>query len=49
MITFINGGNEYSACVKAVADNALTVFVKEVKKAAKFKNQPSFIHVPIND
>jgi tetratricopeptide (TPR) repeat protein len=46
MITFINGGNEYSACVKAVGDNSVTVFVKETKKMARFKNQPSFIHTP---
>jgi tetratricopeptide (TPR) repeat protein len=43
MITFINGGNEYSAYVKAVGDNSLTVFVKETKKMAKFKDQPSFM------
>ncbi len=43
MIGFINGGNEYSAYVKAVGDNSITVFVKETKKMAKFKDQPSFI------
>ncbi len=46
LISFINGGNEYSACVKSVGDNATTVFLKEVKKMARFKNQPSFIHSP---
>ena len=46
MITFVNGGNEYSACIKAVADNSATVFLKEIKKMARFKNQPSFIHSP---
>lgn len=46
MITFVNGGNEYSVCIKAVADNSATVFLKEVKKMARFKNQPSFIHTP---
>lgn len=48
MITFINGGNEYSAYVKAVGDNTITVFVKETKKMAKFKNQPSFINSSTN-
>jgi hypothetical protein len=48
MITFINGGNEYSACVKSVGDNQITVFVKETKKMARFKNQPSFIHTPLS-
>lgn len=46
MITFINGGNEYSACIKAVGDNSVTVFVKETKKVARFKNQPSFVQSP---
>lgn len=44
MIGFINGGNEYSAYVKAVGDNSITVFVKETKRMAKFKDQPSFIN-----
>ena len=48
MITFINGGNEYSGCVKAVGENTVTVFVKETKKMARFKNQPSFVHVPVS-
>ncbi|HVZ66683.1 MAG TPA: tetratricopeptide repeat protein [Patescibacteria group bacterium] len=46
MISFINGGNEYSACVKAVGDNSVTVFIKETKKMARFKNQPSFLTTP---
>lgn len=48
MITFINGGSEYSACVKSVEENAVSVFIRETKKAAKFKNQPSFIHIPLS-
>ncbi len=47
MITFINGGNEYSACIKAVEENSVTVFIRETKKVAKFKNQPSFMQLPI--
>lgn len=46
MITFINGGNEYSACIKAVEENSVTVFIRETKKATRFKNQPSFIQTP---
>lgn len=46
MITFINGGNEYSSCVKAVGENTVTVFLKETKKMGKFKNQPSFVQTP---
>lgn len=42
MISLINGGNEYSACVKSVEDKSITVFIRETKRASKFKNQPSF-------
>lgn len=47
MIPFINGGNEYSACVKASEDHSVTVFIRETKKASRFKNQPSFVNIPI--
>jgi tetratricopeptide (TPR) repeat protein len=47
MIVFMNGGNEYSACIKAVEENSVTVFIRETKKVPKFKNQPSFIHIPL--
>jgi len=48
MITFINGGNEYSACVKSVEENSVSVFIRETKKATRFKNQPSFVHIPMS-
>ena len=47
MIMFINGGNEYSACIKAAEENSITVFIREVKKVPRFKNQPSFVHIPL--
>lgn len=47
MITFINGGNEYTACVKSVEENSVSIFIRETKKASKFKNQPSFVHIPL--
>lgn len=43
MIGFINGGNEYTACIMGADDKKVTIFVKEVKKGKKFANQPSFI------
>lgn len=49
MITFINGGNEYSACIKAVEENSVTVFIREIKKMAKFTNMPSFVHTPLTN
>ncbi len=42
LITFMKGGNEYTACVKAVDEKSITVFIKETKKVSKFKNQASF-------
>lgn len=45
---FIQGGNEYIACVKSVADKSVVVFIKEIKKAVKFKNQPSFIATQVS-
>lgn len=43
LIKFLNGGNDYEACVKSVESRKVTVFIKESKRAAKFKNQPSFV------
>ena len=48
MITFINGGNEYSACIKSVGDKDVTVFIRETKKMSRFRDQPSFVHTPIS-
>jgi len=42
LIAFMKGGNEYTACVKAVDEKSITIFIKETKKVAKFKNQASF-------
>ena len=46
LTSLIKGGNEYQACIKAMDEKSVTVFVKEVKKMAKFKNQPSFTPTP---
>lgn len=48
MIPLINGGNEYSACVKALKENSVTVFIKETRRMARFKNKPSFTHTPLS-
>ncbi len=44
LIGFMKGGNEYTSCIKACDEKNVTVFIKEVKKAGKFKNQASFMH-----
>jgi hypothetical protein len=40
---YIQGGNEYKAIIKSVSDKNVVVFIKEMKKAPKYKNQPSFV------
>lgn len=39
----LKAGNEYAVFIKNVTKNAVSVFVRELKRGAKFKNQPSFI------
>lgn len=48
LTSFIQGGNEYLACIKSVTEKNIVVFIKETKKSPKFKNMPSFIetHLP---
>lgn len=43
LLRFIEGGNIYEAYIKSVEDNKVTIFAREVKQNAKFKNQPSFL------
>lgn len=43
LIKFIKGGNIYDAYVKSIESHRVTIFIKETKRSAKFKNQPSFI------
>ncbi len=45
LIKFIDGGNQYEAYVKTVTNNKVIILIKEVKRALKFKNQPSFISI----
>jgi tetratricopeptide (TPR) repeat protein len=43
LIKFIKGGNQYSACIKACDDKNVKIFMKETKKANRFRNQMSFL------
>lgn len=43
LINFIDGGNHYEAYVKTVQNNTVIILIKEVKRANRFKNQPSFL------
>lgn len=42
LIRFMNGGNVYEAFIKSVDNNKVIIFAREVKRTAKFKDQPSF-------
>lgn len=42
LLSFINGGNIYDAFVKSVQNHNVSIFIKETKRANKFKNQPTF-------
>lgn len=42
LIKLIKGGNGYEACVKSATEHNVSVFIKEIKKARRYKNQPSF-------
>jgi tetratricopeptide (TPR) repeat protein len=44
LIKFIKGGNKYEAYVKSATHQSVTIFIRELKKSSKFKDQPSFIH-----
>lgn len=42
LIKFIKGGNLYEAYVKSCDEHHVVVFIKEEKRVARFKDQPSF-------
>jgi tetratricopeptide (TPR) repeat protein len=42
LIKFIKGGCSYSAYIKSSNPHKVTIFIKEVKKTTKFKDQASF-------
>lgn len=44
LIKFIKGGNKYEAFVKSANHQNVSIFIRELKKSAKYKDQPSFIH-----
>lgn len=42
LIKFINSGCMYEAYIKSSNQHKVTVFIKEIKKVTKYKDQPSF-------
>jgi tetratricopeptide (TPR) repeat protein len=43
LIKFMEAGNEYDAYVRTVDSNKVSIFIREIKRVKKFKNQPSFV------
>jgi len=53
LIKFLNGGNTYDTYVKSVEDHTITIFIREVSRVTRFKNQPTFLfgdktHLDVN-
>lgn len=44
LIKFITEGNEYEAYVRTTDNGKVIIFLRETKRIAKYKNQPSFIN-----
>lgn len=42
LIKFIKAGNKYEAYIKSLNPHKVIIFIKEIKRATRFKNQPSF-------
>jgi len=43
LIKFIKGGNKYETYVRSASNHSVVIFIKEVKRATRFNNQPSFL------
>ena len=45
LIKFMKNGCKYEAYVKSATQHKVTVFIKEVKKSTRYKDQPSFTSI----
>jgi len=43
LIKFMRGGSKYEAYVRSSSPNSVSIFLREVKKSARFKDQASFV------
>lgn len=44
LIKFIHGGNKYEAYTRTAESTKISIFIRELKRTKKFKNQPSFAY-----
>lgn len=42
LIRFIEGNNSYALFIRSIGKNVLSVFIRELARGEKYKNQPSF-------
>lgn len=49
LIKLMKGGNVYTACIKSAGETNVSIFIKETKRAPRYKNQPSFPQSPEHD
>lgn len=42
LLRFMKSGNEYQSYVKSLENRKISIFVRETKRIARFKNEPSF-------
>ncbi|MBI2017976.1 tetratricopeptide repeat protein [Candidatus Daviesbacteria bacterium] len=47
LIRLIKGGNKFSALVKSVRVNGVSIMIREEKRSQRFRNQPSFLDFPV--
>ncbi|HSA83566.1 MAG TPA: tetratricopeptide repeat protein [Patescibacteria group bacterium] len=45
LIKFMQAGNQYDAYVRTVDNNRVGIFVREIKRMKRFRDQPSFVSV----
>ena len=43
LIRLTKGGNRYLAFIKSIKVNGISILIRETKRSARFKNQPSFL------
>ncbi len=43
LIKFIHVGNKYEAYTRTAESNKITIFIRELKRINRYKNQPSFV------
>lgn len=47
LLRFLKAGYQYNAFIKSVSKKGVSVFIREQKRAKRFKYQPTFLTVPL--